>query len=83
MMLLTYKRQHNHKISIFRKDVSQENYDHLTKTGLVDSTGLITTVLKIQRFVSFVSKTYLLVPFHLTMLNKQLLKQDLENAKSR
>ena len=83
MILLTYKHQHTHKISNFRKDFSRENYDHLTKTGLVDSTGFITIVPKMQRFVSFVSKPCLLVPFHLTMLNKHLLKQDLEAGKRR
>ena len=31
-----------------------------------------------QRSVSFVSKACLLMPFHLTMLNKHLLKQDLK-----
>ena len=55
----------------FRKDFSQENYDHLSKTVSVDSTGFITNVLKIQRFISFVSKPCLLMPSHLTMLNKQ------------
>ena len=71
------------KCPSFRKDFSQENYDHLSKTVLVNSIGFITIVLKMQRFVSFVSKPCLLVPFHLTMLNKQLLKQDLETGKRR
>ena len=57
-------------------------YKHqFTKTGLVDSTEFITVVLKMQRFVSFVSKRCLLVPFHLKMLKKHLLKQDLETGK--
>ena len=53
------------------------------KTGLVDSTGFTTIVVKMKRFVSFVSKPCLLVPFQLTMLNKHLLKQDLEPGKRR
>ena len=54
-----------------------------TKTGLVDSTGFITIVVKIQCFVSFTQKPCLLVPFYLTMLNKHLLKQDLVTGKRR
>lgn len=62
----------------FLQRIFSEHLRSFKKTGLVDSTGFITIILKMQHFVSFVSKLCLLVPFHLTILNKHFIKEDLE-----
>ena len=65
----------------FRQRLFSEKLQSFQKNGLIDSTRFITIALKMQRFVSLVSKPCILVPCHLTMLNKHLLKQDLETGK--